>query len=199
MLSQKRMRRRPKMILILGGARSGKSSYAEEKARTLNEQLGGDVLYVATSIAFDEDMKDRIKKHQASRPSHWYTLEQYKDFENLDNHSGFINSNVVMMDCITLMVSNLLLEYNVDFDHVDRGMIDQMEQAIKKQVLTFVSACKTKNKTLLLVSNEVGLGIVPAYRLGSIFRDIAGRINQFLAREADEVYFLASGIPMKIK
>lgn len=199
MLFLEQMRRRLKMILILGGARSGKSSYAEDKARVLNETLGGDVLYVATSIAFDEDMKDRIKKHQASRPSHWHTLEQYKDFETLSEQPDFIGANVVMMDCVTLMVSNLLLEYQVDFDHVDRGTIDQMEQDITKQVLAFVSACKKANKAFILVSNEVGLGIVPAYRLGSIFRDIAGRINQLLAREAEEVYFLVSGIPMKIK
>ncbi|MEF9960946.1 MAG: bifunctional adenosylcobinamide kinase/adenosylcobinamide-phosphate guanylyltransferase [Niameybacter sp.] len=187
------------MILVLGGARSGKSSYAEESVKKHIAQEGGDVLYVATSIAFDEDMQDRVKKHQEARPSHWHTLEQYKGFNTLEEHPDFQKSKVVMLDCVTLMVSNLLLDYPVDFDHIPRHEIDQMEGLITKEVKDFVTACQKHHKHLILVSNEVGLGIVPAYRLGSIFRDIAGRMNQLLAREADEVYFLVSGIPMKIK
>ena len=187
------------MILVLGGARSGKSTYGEKRAKELSEKLNSHVLYVATSIPFDEDMKDRVKKHQASRPGHWHTLEQYSAFKNLYEHADFKSSQVILMDCVTLMVSNLLLKYDVDFDHVERTLIDQMESEILQEVQDFVQVCKTYKKELILVSNEVGLGIVPAYRLGSIFRDIAGRINQRLASEADEVYFLVSGIPMKIK
>lgn len=187
------------MILVLGGARSGKSTYAEQKAKEISENLSSHVLYVATSIPFDEDMKDRVKKHQASRPDHWHTLEQYSGFKNLHEQADFQDSQVILMDCVTLMVSNLLLKYEVDFDHVERTLIDQMESEIVQEVEDFVQVCKTYKKELILVSNEVGLGIVPAYRLGSIFRDIAGRINQRLASGADEVYFLVSGIPMKIK
>nr|WP_307991405.1 bifunctional adenosylcobinamide kinase/adenosylcobinamide-phosphate guanylyltransferase [uncultured Niameybacter sp.] len=187
------------MILVLGGARSGKSTYAEQRAKEMSENLSSHVLYVATSIPFDEDMKDRVKKHQASRPDHWHTLEQYSGFKNLHEQADFQDSQVILMDCVTLMVSNLLLKYEVDFDHVERSLIDQMESEIVQEVEDFVQVCKTYKKELILVSNEVGLGIVPAYRLGSIFRDMAGRINQRLASGADEVYFLVAGIPMKIK
>ena len=187
------------MIFILGGARSGKSTYAEQRAKEMSENLGSHVLYVATSIPFDDDMKDRVKKHQASRPSHWHTLEQYSGFENLHEQADFQKAQVILMDCVTLMVSNLLLKYEVDFDHIERAFIDQMEREIVQEIDKFVRVCKNHKKELILVSNEVGLGIVPAYRLGSIFRDIAGRINQRLASQSDEVYFLVSGIPMKIK
>lgn len=187
------------MLLILGGARSGKSSFAEEKARTFSLERSSDVLYIATAIAFDEDMKDRIKKHQESRPSNWHTLEQFSDFKALENHEYFKVSDVILIDCMTLMVSNLLLKYEVDFDKVDRSTIDEIEQSITKEVQTLVEVCKAHHKTLIVVSNEVGLGVVPAYRLGNIFRDIAGRINQNLARISEEVYFLVSGIPMKLK
>lgn len=187
------------MLLILGGARSGKSSFAEEKARTFALDKKGDVLYIATAIAFDEDMKDRIKKHQESRPRNWHTLEQFSGFKGLEDHEAFKASDIILIDCMTLMVSNLLLQYEVDFDKIDRGAIDKIEQSITKEVQELVEVCERHNKTLIAVSNEVGLGVVPAYRLGNIFRDIAGRINQNLARMSEEVYFLVSGIPMKLK
>ena len=187
------------MLLVLGGARSGKSSFAEERARILADARGSHVLYIATAIAFDEDMKDRIKKHQESRPSHWHTVERFNGFNALDTHENFKISDIILVDCVTLMVSNLLLQYEVDFDHIDRAAIDEMEKAITKEVEDLVEVCARHNKTLIMVSNEVGLGVVPAYRLGNIFRDIAGRVNQRLAKEAEEVFFLASGLPLKLK
>lgn len=187
------------MLFVLGGARSGKSSFAEKRAHELANERGAHVLYIATAIAFDEDMKDRIKKHQATRPGHWHTVEQFKGFHILADHGDFKKSEIILIDCMTLMVSNLLLQYEVDFDHVKRSVIDEIEVAITKEVDELLQVCKTHHKTLILVANEVGLGVVPAYRLGNIFRDIAGRINQRLASESDEVYFLASGLPLKLK
>lgn len=187
------------MLFILGGARSGKSTYAEQKAHELSDKMSAHVLYIATAIAFDEDMKDRIKKHQAARPNHWHTIEQFKDFNLLEVKEDFKQSSIILLDCMTLMVTNLLLQYEVDFDHVKRTVIDEIEQDILKEVGDLLSICKQHGKELIIVSNEVGLGVVPAYRLGNIFRDIAGRINQRLAKEADEVFFLASGLPLKLK
>ena len=187
------------MKLILGGARSGKSHFAEEQAHKLADERKVGVAYIATAIGFDKDMKDRIKKHQASRPSNWYTIEQYRDFDTLIDHEGFNASEVVLMDCMTLMVSNLLLENSVDFDTIGWLEIDQIERDILAEIKCFLAICQVQQKEVLIVSNEVGLGIVPAYRLGSIFRDIAGRINQLLAKEADHVYFLIAGIPQRIK
>lgn len=187
------------MILILGGARSGKSSFAEQKAKVLQEQLSTEVLYIATAIAFDKDMKNRIKKHQDARPNSWHTLEQYKAFEELAELQDFKKSQVILLDCMTLMVSNLLLDEPVDFDKISWEEIDCIEERITTQVKTLLKICKKCDKQLIIVANEVGLGIVPAYRLGSIFRDIAGRMNQFIAREADEVYLLTAGIPIALK
>lgn len=187
------------MRLILGGARSGKSSFAEQLAKDLRVDLKTNVAYIATSIAFDDGMKDRIKKHRESRPADWYTIEQYKNFKEIEKREEFTNSNVILLDCMTLMVSNLLLEYQGDFDKITTDEIDQLEKYIIEQVDELLSVCNIEEKEFIVVSNEVGLGLVPSYKLGSIFRDIAGRINQRLAKEAKEVYLLTAGIPLKLK
>lgn len=198
-LFQKQIKRGGNMILVLGGARSGKSTYAEQKAAICAQEQHSEVLYIATAIAFDKDMKNRIKKHQDQRDANWHTIEQYKDFQNLSDAEAFQRSQIVLVDCITLMVSNLLLEYDGDFDTITCDAIDILEQRIVSEVNRLVAICKTNHKQLVVVSNEVGLGLVPAYRLGCIFRDIAGRINQLLARESDEVYLLTAGIPLTLK
>lgn len=187
------------MILVIGGARSGKSTFAEEKVKAIQQEKGGNVLYIATSIAFDDDMKFRIAKHREARPSTWLTLEQYKDFKGLGEQVDFKACDTVLIDCMTLMVSNLLLEQDVDFDHVKYDKISEIEKMIVEEVDTLLEVCKVHHKQLVVVSNEVGLGVVPPYRLGNIFRDIAGRINQKIARESEAVYLLTAGIPLQIK
>lgn len=187
------------MILIIGGARSGKSSFSEEKAKEYKKELDTNVLYIATSIPFDEGMKDRVKKHQESRPSTWRTIEQYKNFKSIVDTKEFKECDVILLDCMTLMVSNILLEYNGDFDEISREEIDALEKDIIKEVDEVIRVCNLDNKRFIVVSNEVGLGLVPAYRLGSIFRDIAGRVNQRIAKESTDVYLMTAGIPLKIK
>ncbi|WP_055070421.1 bifunctional adenosylcobinamide kinase/adenosylcobinamide-phosphate guanylyltransferase [Clostridium massiliamazoniense] len=183
------------MILVTGGARSGKSSFAEnyvKKISTLDE-----VLYIATAIAFDEGMKNRIKKHREGRPKEWETLERYKDFACFKDNNIYKNKKVILLDCMTLLISNLLLEYKGDFDKISEEEIDKLEEYIDQEVSNFLEVFS--DKKIVIVTNEVGMGLVPAYKLGSIFRDIAGRMNQKIAKRADEVYFLVSGIPMKVK
>lgn len=181
-----------RMIFITGGARSGKSTLAEK----LTGKIGSSIAYIATSIPFDEGMKDRIKKHREVRPKEWTTIERYKDFHEIPK--DIINSHdTFLLDCLTLMVSNLLLDSNLDFETCSIGEIDKIEGDIYNEINNFLEIMKDKN--LIIVTNEVGMGLVPSYRLGSIFRDIAGRVNQSLAARADEVYFTVSGIPMKIK
>lgn len=187
------------MIFVIGGARSGKSSFSEQKASDIQEAIGGNVLYVATSIAFDADMKYRVAKHQEARPSTWLTLEQYKGFNTLHEVDSFNACDTVLLDCMTLMVSNILLEQEVDFDTVCYDQISDIEKKIVGEVEQFLQVCQKHNKQLIIVANEVGLGVVPPYRLGNIFRDIAGRVNQRIAREAEEVYLLTAGISMQIK
>ncbi|MBC3886851.1 bifunctional adenosylcobinamide kinase/adenosylcobinamide-phosphate guanylyltransferase [Acetobacterium paludosum] len=181
------------LIFITGGARSGKSSYAEHLAKELSKP----VVYIATAIAFDDGMKDRIAKHQAQRPENWGTIEQYNNFETLKDNPAFQKTDVVLFDCLTVMATNNMLDFQVDYDTCTMDTVSEVEASIKCEVERLLDVCK--DKTLIMVSNEVGLGLVPSYKLGSYFRDIAGRMNQLVASRADEVYFTVSGIPMKLK
>jgi len=183
------------IILITGGVRSGKSSLAETKAK----ELGCKVVYIATAIAFDEGMKDRISKHKSSRPSSWATIELYRNFSDLEKNQDFIESDLILLDCMTLMVSNILLDSNVDFDKCSMEEIEHIEKIVFKEIKELLEVVTRYEKKLIIVTNEVGMGLVPSYRLGSIFRDIAGRVNQYLAKQANEVYFTVSGIPLQIK
>lgn len=183
------------IIVITGGVRSGKSSLAEEKAK----ELGKKVAYIATAIAFDEGMKDRISKHKASRPSTWATIEMYKGFSELEKNQDFIDSDLILLDCMTLMVSNILLDSDIDFDKCSIDEIERIEKDIFSEVIELFQIIAKFKKKLIIVTNEVGMGLVPSYRLGNIFRDIAGRVNQYLAKQANEVYLTVSGIPLQIK
>jgi adenosylcobinamide kinase / adenosylcobinamide-phosphate guanylyltransferase len=180
-----------KITLILGGARSGKSRLAQEMARQATS-----VLFVATASAGDEDMKYRIEKHQAERPRDWHTLE-------VGLHVGdkvdiaFQNEEVVLIDCVTLLVSNILCQYS-------EQQIETLSEAVlEKQVIEEIEelqeCLKNVPASFILVSNEVGLDIVPDNRLGRLYRDFLGRANQMLARSADQVLFMVAGIPLRVK
>lgn len=184
-----------RFILVTGGARSGKSSFAEK----MTKEIGKNIAYIATAIAFDKGMKDRIKKHKESRPENWTTIEKYRNFNELMENQGFLASDTVLLDCVTLLVSNILLESQLDFDKAYMEEIDEVEASIFHEVETLLEVLNKYDKNVIMVTNEVGMGLVPSYILGSIFRDIAGRINQFLAQKADEVHLTVSGIPVKIK
>ncbi len=182
-------------LFVTGGARSGKSSFAEEKA----SELGSTITYIATSINADDGMQHRIKKHRGSRPSEWATIEMYKNFNDLDKNSDFLNSDLIILDCVTLMISNLLLESGIDFDQCTYEDIDEIENDIFDELDILIAQMDDYDKIFIAVTNEVGMGIVPSFKTGIIFRDISGRVNQYLASRAREVYMTVSGIPMKIK
>lgn len=183
-----------KLILVTGGARSGKSTFAEEKAK----EFGNDVLYIATSKAIDDEMKQRIAKHRAQRPAEWETLEDYKNLDRLiaDKIS---EKSAIMLDCITIMISNLMLDECFDWDNLSREKVEEIEGLIEEEIRKLISISNFAGIPLILVTNEIGLGVVPPSAIGRDFRDIAGRMNQILAKAADEVYFCVSGIPMKLK
>lgn len=183
-----------KIILVTGGARSGKSTFAEEAVK----KLGDKVLYIATAIPFDDEMKLRIKKHQEQRPSYWETLEAYKDFDE-KLKSKLEEKTVVMLDCITVMITNLMFEKCLDWDKISVDEIDKLEEYIKTEIGKLLGVIDEAQIPFVLVTNEIGMGIVPEYASTRAFRDIAGRVNQMLAKVADEVYLCVSGIPVKIK
>ncbi len=171
-----------RLILVLGGARSGKSTFAERLATTFTR-----VTYLATAQAFDEEMRARIAKHQADRPAQWQTVECpfYPESalrEKADETDCFL------LDCLTLYSTNLLLHD---------------ESATDEQIMTHIDAlllaARATRATTIIVSNDVGLGLVPDNPLGRRFRDLLGRVNQRVAANADAVYFLIAGLPLDIK
>ncbi|WP_291635565.1 bifunctional adenosylcobinamide kinase/adenosylcobinamide-phosphate guanylyltransferase [Clostridium sp.] len=184
-----------KIILITGGARSGKSTYAEKLAK---EAKGG-VLYIATSIPFDDEMKDRVKKHKERRPATWYTFEGYKNLEQVFDNVQ-MQFDTILLDCITIMVTNLMFDQVGDnFDDLNDQDIDKMEKGILQEIDNFLCEAEKNLKTIILVTNEIGSGIVPEYKMARVFRDIAGRANQYIASRAMEVHMVVCGIPIKIK
>jgi len=170
-----------KIIFILGGARSGKSSYAVESAK----RLGKKVAFIATCPPVDKEMKARIALHKKKRPCHWQTFEEPKNLHQLAKKIS-ARFNVIIIDCFTLLISNLLSE----------GLGDAaIEDRIRKLLGVLEHGkCKT-----IIVSNEVGLGIVPENRLARRFRDLSGRVNQLVTQNSNETFFMLSGVPLKIK
>jgi adenosylcobinamide kinase/adenosylcobinamide-phosphate guanylyltransferase len=218
---------RAKIIFILGGARSGKSSFAEGLAKKYT-----DVVYIATAEVKDDEMRERVRVHRARRPLHWKTVESPQGI-------GSVISNLkegvqlAFVDCITLYITNLL------FSNETRGKGDvnacardslfkektgsggntisggeaakeqhsglhgeflkQKEQYILAEINKLCKVCRESKPDIIIVSNEVGGGIVPDNALSRAFRDIAGCANQILAKEADAVYFMIAGIAWKVK
>ncbi|MCA9874900.1 MAG: bifunctional adenosylcobinamide kinase/adenosylcobinamide-phosphate guanylyltransferase [Anaerolineales bacterium] len=181
------------LTLVLGGARSGKSTYAEKLAL----QAGSKVVYIATAEARDEEMAERIQKHQAQRPSSWQTLEIPHDVgDYLLQHPLAAGVEVVLLDCLTLLATNVMLAASPDPEVVDEAGV---ETAVNAEIQSLLSTIQDSAARWIVVSNEVGLGLVPPYPLGRLFRDVVGRANQQLAQAADTVVFMIAGLPMPLK
>lgn len=177
-----------KLTLILGGTRSGKSSYAQ----SLAEETGKSVTFLATAQALDDEMSARIQKHRAERSPDWETLEIPLD---ISTHLGKIKTDVVILDCMTLLVSNLLMQFVKD-DLVDEA---PFTHALQKEMDELIAKIRTGKQEWIIISNELGLGLVPPYQMGRVYRDWLGWANQQLARAADKVIFMVAGIPTVIK
>ncbi|MCY4018310.1 MAG: bifunctional adenosylcobinamide kinase/adenosylcobinamide-phosphate guanylyltransferase [Chloroflexi bacterium] len=177
-----------RLIFLLGGARSGKSRYAEAWART----HGARVLFVATAQAGDADMAARIAEHRARRPGHWQSLEAPRQVPQRIRDCA-IPHDVLLLDCITLMTSNLLLDLPESTSQIDAN------EAILSEVEALLAVYERSEATWMVVSNEVGMGVVPPSRLGVLFRDMLGRANQRVAERADEVILLVAGLSWKLK
>lgn len=165
-------------LFVIGGARSGKSRYAQARA----EAAGGAPVFVATAEAFDDEMRERIARHQADRDARWSTVEAPRDLPAaIDALNG--GDAVVLVDCLTLWVSNLLLA-NADISRAGEQLCDAIARF---------------DGTLIFVANEVGLGIVPDNALARRFRDAAGLLNQSVAAAVEEVVLLTAGLPLTLK
>lgn len=179
-----RITRPRELVLIIGGARSGKSTAAERMARE-----GGRVLFIATAEALDEGMRRRIESHRRYRPSHWHTLEEPIHLGKsllplVELYDTFV------LDCLTLWVSNLLLKEEPDSDP---------EATILEAMGDLLDLVDRTGGRWILVSNEVGQGIVPASPLGRAYRDLLGRVNQLVAARADRAYLMVAGLALDLK
>ena len=173
-----------KIVFITGGARSGKSSFALSEA----EKIAGQKLYVATAEALDDEMRERIEKHKRERGENWKAVEEPLYLDTVLN-SLESDVSVVLIDCLTLWTSNIMIKHEHNLSALEE-LIDGFNDSImtlKDQVSVFI------------VSNEVGMGIVPDNPMSRAFRDLAGKLNQRIASVSDEVYVVISGLPLKIK
>lgn len=185
------------LTLILGGVRSGKSRFGHELALELG---GDDVLFVATAESRDDEMARRIDRHRRSRPSVWQTLEcplkagiAIAAYDNLPS--------VVLVDCLTLLVTNVLLENEKElngFDGTNSTEISFIENRMLAEIDDLIRIAESLNTHLIVVSGEVGMGLVPETPLGRLFRDLLGWSNQRIAARASSTYFMVAGMPIKV-
>lgn len=171
------------ITLILGGARSGKSRHAEELAKHA-EQTGRHIVYVATAQACDDEMAQRITRHQSERPNHWQTIEESHHLAQVLGQFDDKNT-LILVDCLTLWLSNLLCLND--------------EQKFKQYKVQFLHALTQTHAEVILVSNETGLGVVPMGQLTRQFVDESGFLHQQIAKLADNVVFCVAGLPMVLK
>jgi adenosylcobinamide kinase/adenosylcobinamide-phosphate guanylyltransferase len=185
------------ITLILGGARSGKSTWAEHLA----SQSGRPVLFVATATAGDAEMAARIARHRAARPPDWHTVEEPSEL--LDAVQAAARpGEAVLVDCLTLWVSNRIgfaIGAIPDADELPAEMWDPLETSLVTEAEALVATARERDLGLMLISNEVGLGIVPATPLGRRYRDALGRVNQAVAATADSVVFMIAGLPVDLR
>lgn len=171
------------LVLILGGVRSGKSRYAQQLAG----EIGNRVLFLATAEAGDDEMKRRIARHKSSRPESWCTIEEQMDIAGVLRKNS-AHADAVIIDCITVWLSNMLM-------HNKKLSEQEMMDAIDR----LIDAYEHGEASYIIVSGEVGMGIVPEHPLGRIFRDYLGLANQRLAGKADRVVLMVAGIAVDVK
>ena len=180
------------IILCSGGARSGKSEFAERLALA----TAGRKAYVATGQAFDEEMMDRIKKHQERRGEIWNNFEVplhlAKEWQNISQ-----SADVILIDCLTMFTTNHMMAYGSIRGQEDANRLEQTILSELDTLLDSIQSCE--GKTVIFVTNEIGLGIVPDNKLARYFRDIAGRVNRAVASVADKLYLTISGVTIELK
>ncbi|NMB07886.1 MAG: bifunctional adenosylcobinamide kinase/adenosylcobinamide-phosphate guanylyltransferase [Tissierellia bacterium] len=177
------------IVLVTGGARSGKSTFAENLYKDKK-----DVVYIATSKIWDEEMEERIKLHKSRRPSYWRTYEgNYSLINALGEEKNYL------LDCVTLLTSNIMFDMTENIEYIDYKLKNTIENRIYEELYSLIKAIEDKKYNLVLVTNEVGYSLVPDNHIGRVFRDIQGRINQRVAVLSQEVYLVCCGIPVKIK
>jgi adenosylcobinamide kinase/adenosylcobinamide-phosphate guanylyltransferase len=181
-----------RIVLIIGGVRSGKSRFAQDLAHKLSAD---NVLFVATAEAGDDEMIRRIQIHQAARPGTWTTLEAAQNIgaRMQQTQQSAKPCHTIVIDCLTLLVSNVLQSCG------DKSVPSIAEQRVGEEIKSLLSTCELLNGTVIIVSGEVGLGVVPESALGRQFRDLLGRANQAVAARSNATYLMVAGLPIELK
>lgn len=176
-----------KLIVVTGGARSGKSLFAEEYLTSCS----GRKAYVATAQILDEEMKERVAEHRSRRPEDWQTLEISSGL-SAAFPAVLEQADAVLVDCLTLYLSNYLFAHETAGDEeILQGALQEMENIVG-------AVRQTEDKTVIFVTNELGCGIVPMSHISRLYRDVVGKVNQYAAGQADEVYWTVCGIPVEL-
>ncbi len=189
--------REKQLILVTGGVRAGKSDFAQQLAQRLSSgpksvgEMGRQVMFVATAEALDAEMEERIRRHRTSRPADWSTVEEPVHLSEAIGKAP-LDAGIVLIDCLNLWVGNLLLWHEANGE-------TGIEERTLDSTSILLDLYQRSRATFILVSNEVGMGLVPSHPLGRLFRDILGKVNQRVAARADKVYLLVAGLPIELK
>jgi len=185
----KHMQEKGRIILVTGGARSGKSRFAESLYFSERE-----VVYIATAQITDAEMAERVALHRASRPEGWTTAECTRGLAQ-----AAAGAPCVLLDCVTILTSNIMFELTAQYEVIPRPVRAQVESEVCAELGSLIETVRKTSGTLVMVTNEVGSAIVPDNHVARVYRDIVGRVNQFAGTQADEVYLVVCGQPLKIK
>lgn len=184
-----------RLVFVTGGARSGKSTFAE----TLARQHPGRVCYLATASATDAEMAERIAQHRQRRPPHWSTVEVAVAGSLADAvRRAARNHELILVDCLTVHLARLLPADLPDDAAVGAGVVSALNAAVDREVQAIIGVVRCGTTDTIVVSNEVGSGLVPPYPSGRLFRDMVGRANQALARAADRAFVVIAGLPLDL-
>ena len=191
-----------KICLILGGARSGKSSFGEELASSLPGKTG----YLATAKITDIEMEKRVDIHRRRRPEDWITFEierEGSDKEEIDIIISSMESNgikTVIVDCVTNLLFRIIDNYKLDnMEIIENRLEEKIEEEVLDYFEYFIQRISKTDLNIIIISNEIGMGVVPAFPLGRVFRDLMGTINKNIAKVSDEAYFFVAGIKQRLK
>lgn len=180
------------LVLVLGGTKTGKTFFAENRARIISEDNNLSVHYIATAKAIDEEMVDRIKKHQEKRPSHWITIEEPSRIsivlKSLKNAKS-----VIILDCLTLLMTNLI------FERGENCTREEAESVVFTEIDKIITEALQLDSELIIISNQVENGLVSEHKWARMFQDITGMTHQKLAAAADHVFMMNAGLPLKLK
>ena len=187
--------------LITGGGRSGKSVYAETLASGVSNGAAGQsgVLYIATGVATDEEMEERIIRHRAARPQNWLTWERYRDFADIEHEYSPDDIASIILDCVGNLLMGILYEEVMDADNFESAEFERVEQMAISEIDALCAYAKNHGKRLIFVTNEIGMGLIPDTRYSRYFRDALGRINKYIAKAADKAVLMVVGIPVSLK